>query len=92
MSHFCSEDKLPEGVVHGGNVQKGSVLTFTRAPGGRITAAADGKELAAVASPAFAAAVFDLYVGDQPVSADARWEAQRCLFITPKPHLSRWAP
>lgn len=33
-------------MVRNGNVQKDSVLTFTRASGGRVTAAADGTELA----------------------------------------------
>lgn len=59
-------------MVRNGNVQKDSVLTFTRSSGGRVTAAADGKELATVISPAFAAAVFDLYLGEQPVSPAAR--------------------
>lgn len=32
--------------MRNGNVQKDSVLTFTRASNGRVTAAADGTELA----------------------------------------------
>ncbi len=68
----CREERLPSGMVRNGNVQKDSVLTFTRGVGGRITAVADGQELATVTSPAFAAAVFDLYLGDQPVSPAAR--------------------
>ncbi len=59
-------------MLRNGNVQKDSVLTFTRAAGGRVTASADGQELATVTSPDFAAAVFDLYVGNCPVSAEAR--------------------
>jgi hypothetical protein len=45
---FCRfrEDRLPAGMVRNGNVQKDSVLTFTRASNGRVTAAADGVELA----------------------------------------------
>ena len=39
------EDRLPEGMVRNGNVQKDSVLTFTRAGNGRVTAAANGTEL-----------------------------------------------
>jgi hypothetical protein len=69
------DDRLPEGMVRNGNVQKDSVLTFTRAGNGRVTAAANGTELTTVNSPAFAAAVFDLYVGDQPVSSEARTTA-----------------
>lgn len=68
----CREERLPSGMVRNGNVQKDSVLTFTRGVGGRVTAVADGQELATVTSPAFAAAVFDLYLGDQPVSPAAR--------------------
>ena len=41
----CREDRLPAGMVRNGNVQKDSVLTFTRAGNGRITAAANGTEL-----------------------------------------------
>lgn len=69
------EEKLPPHMVRNGNVQKDSVLTFTRAGSGRVTAAANGTELTTVNSPAFAAAVFDLYVGDQPVSSEARTTA-----------------
>lgn len=132
MAAWCyyREDRLPEGMVRNGNVQKDSVLTFTRAGNGHVTAAANGTELTtgadalavlsrtvnesvqlaciwwlivhspskplittgtvcirldtharlisagfAVNSPAFAAAVFDLYVGDQPVSSEARTTA-----------------
>lgn len=39
------EDRLPDGMVRNGNVQKDSVLTFTRAGNGRVTAAANGTEL-----------------------------------------------
>jgi hypothetical protein len=42
---YCREDRLPEGMVRNGNVQRDSVLTFTRAGTGRITAAANGTEL-----------------------------------------------
>ena len=41
----------------------------------QVTAEADGTELVTVTSPDFAAAVFDLYVGATPVSADARTNA-----------------
>ena len=46
MAWCCyREDRLPEGMVRNGNVQKDSVLSFTRAGNGRITAAANGTEL-----------------------------------------------
>lgn len=41
----------------------------------QVTAQADGTELVTVTSPDFAAAVFDLYVGATPVSAEARTNA-----------------
>lgn len=66
-----SEECLPKGVVKGGNVQKGAVLMFKRSSGGKVTASADGQDLVTVSSPAFAAAVFDLYLGNRPVSPTA---------------------
>lgn len=67
-----SEDRLPKDMVKGGNVQKGSVLMFKKTAGGKVTAAADGQDIVTVSSPAFAAAVFDLYLGNRPVSPEAR--------------------
>ena len=48
-----------------GSIQKGSVITFVRGAKGRVTASAGGQQLASVRSPALAAALFDLYIGDQ---------------------------
>jgi hypothetical protein len=46
LAAWCyREGRLPEGMVRNGNVQKDSVLTFTRAGNGRVTAAANGTEL-----------------------------------------------
>jgi len=59
------EEDLPAAVLQRGAIQRGSVITFVRGPDGRVTASAGGVELASVRSPHLAAALFDLYIGDQ---------------------------
>ena len=57
---------MPASVYQRGSIRKGSVITFTReGPEGRVTASAGGRQLASVRSPDLAAALFDLYLGDQ---------------------------
>jgi len=75
ISHFRA-DALPPGARAGrGSVKMGTVLEFVRGPGGSLAASADGVPIVRVESPALAAAVFDIYVGDMPVSPEAKLEA-----------------
>jgi len=53
-------------------VRKGTVLTFRRDPGGQLSAAANALPLVTVRSAPLAAAVFDIYFGEQPVSKRAK--------------------
>ena len=59
------EEDLPASVLQRGSIQRGSVITFIRGPEGRVTASAGGVQLASVRSPHLAAALFDLYIGEQ---------------------------
>ena len=59
------EEDLPSHVLQRGSIQKGSVISFVRGPHGHVTASAGGQQLASVRSPHLAAALFDLYIGDQ---------------------------
>ena len=59
------EEDLPRTVLQRGSIQRGSVITFVRGQEGRVTASAGGVELASVHSPHLAAALFDLYIGEQ---------------------------
>ena len=53
-------------------MRKGTVLTFRRDPGGQLSAAANALPLVTVRSSPLAAAVFDIYFGEQPVSKRAK--------------------
>ena len=69
------EESLPDSVKQGGSVKKGTVLAFVKQGPGTLTAKADGKKLVTITSPKLCQAVFDLYLGDQPVSAESRQAA-----------------
>ena len=66
------EEALPEAIKDGRSVRKGTVLTFTRDREGNLAARADAHELACVQSRPLCAAIFDLYIGEQPVSKKAK--------------------
>lgn len=66
------EEALPEAIKAGASVRKGTVLVFTRDQAGNLTARADDHDLITVRSRPLCHAVFDLYVGDQPVSRKAK--------------------
>lgn len=69
------EENLPDSVKQGGSVKKGTVLAFVKHGPGTLIAKADGKNLITITSPKLCQAVFDLYLGDQPVSAESRQAA-----------------
>jgi hypothetical protein len=56
-------------------VRKGTVLTFSRGMDGRLTAKAGDTQITSVQSPLLCSALFDLYLGDQPVSRPAKFAA-----------------
>ncbi|GMH36673.1 hypothetical protein BSKO_04546 [Bryopsis sp. KO-2023] len=66
------EEKLPHQIKTRGNVKAGTVLTFRRYRDGVLTAQAGGTELGSVKSNDLCAALFDLYLGKNPVSRPAR--------------------
>lgn len=72
MLNTFKEENLPESVKQGGSVKKGTLLAFVKHGSGTMTAKADGKALVTVNSPKLCQAVFDLYLGDQPVSVESR--------------------
>ena len=47
-------------------------MRFRRSRDGTLSAFADGHEVGTVKSQALCSALFDLYLGDEPVSVDAR--------------------
>ena len=75
MMKSFDEASLPDSVKQGGSVKKGTLLTFTKQGPGTMTARANGLQLMTVESPKLCQAVFDLYLGDQPVSKDSRQAA-----------------
>ena len=75
MLQSFDEKALPESIKQGGSVKKGTLLTFCKQGAGLMTARADGQQLVTVDSPKLCQAVFDLYLGDQPVSKDSRQAA-----------------
>ena len=63
-----------------GALAKGAVIEFRRSPGGKLTASVDGAHIATVNnSTLLAAAVFDLYIGAQPVCGAARATAHEAV-------------
>ena len=75
MIKSFDEKALPDSIKQGGSVKKGTLLTFTKQGSGSMVARADGQELLKVESPKLCQAVFDLYLGDQPVSKESRQAA-----------------
>lgn len=67
-----SREQLPPAILQGGNVKKGTVLTFTKDTQGNVKARANDTELVHVNSAKLASAIFDLYLGEQPVSKEAK--------------------
>ena len=75
MLQSFDEKSLPDSIKQGGSVKKGTLLTFTKQGAGTMTARANGQQLMTVQSPKLCQAVFDLYLGDQPVSKESRQAA-----------------
>lgn len=75
MLNSFDEKALPDSIKQGGSVKKGTLLTFTKQGPGTMTARANGQQLLTVESPKLCQAVFDLYLGDQPVSKESRQAA-----------------
>lgn len=75
MLKSFDEKALPDNIKQGGSVKKGTLLTFTKQGSGTMTARANGQQLLTVESPKLCQAVFDLYLGDQPVSTESRQAA-----------------
>ena len=61
-------------------MRKGTLLVFKRESGGRLRARANDHDLADVSSSKLCQAVFDLYLGDQPVSRKAKRVAGDSFF------------
>lgn len=60
-----------------GCVKKGTIITFKKYKDGHLKTFADDVELGEVQSSKLCAALFDLYLGDQPVSKSAKFLAGR---------------
>lgn len=74
------EENIPDNIKQSGSVKKGTLLVFRREGGGRLSAQANEHELANVQSSKLCQAVFDLYLGDQPVSRKAKQAAGESFF------------
>ena len=61
-------------------MKKGTVLVFRRDGNGRLRARANEYDLTEVSSTKLCQAVFDLYLGDQPVSRKAKRAAGESFF------------
>ncbi|KAK9830556.1 hypothetical protein WJX72_012447 [[Myrmecia] bisecta] len=68
------EEALPASMRQGGSVRKGTVFTFSRSNDGHLIALANDTRVLKVQSPKLCQAVFDLYLGDNPVSKKAKAE------------------
>ena len=79
------EENIPANIKEGESVKKGTLLIFRRDGAGRLRAAANEHALADVDSPKLCQAVFDLYLGDQPVSRKAKRAAGESFFRLDSP-------
>eukprot|EP00891_Asterochloris_glomerata_P005611 jgi/Astpho2/5611/Aster-02863 len=57
--------------------RKGLTMTFTSGKGGDLITAVDDKEVGRIHSPVLAEALFDIYLGTNPVSPDAKESISR---------------
>lgn len=73
LSYFTAQ-RLPRHVVSaaGDAVRKGAAITFSRSSSGELVTAAGGEVLGVLRSAPVVEALFDLYLGDQPVSKKAK--------------------
>ena len=67
MISMFQESQLPPSSTHNGNVRKGTTLTFSRY-GSSLHTAINNRPVGAIRSPKLCEAMFDLYIGEQPVS------------------------
>ncbi|KAF6264171.1 chalcone isomerase [Scenedesmus sp. NREL 46B-D3] len=64
--------KAFEGLFEGVNFKKGTEIAFATHHQGQLVTQIDGKQVGTIQSPALVKALFDVYVGPDPVSADAK--------------------
>lgn len=77
---FFDPAALPPGsTTRRGHIKKDTALSFCRSKAGTLTAVADGSVLATVSSQKLCEAVFDLYLGENPVCKKAKLTAGRTL-------------
>lgn len=78
LSYFNAQ-LLPARATRRGCIRRGCVILFSRAQSGHLRTTADGAPIATVHSPKLCEAVFDLYLGEQPVCQSAKDEAREAL-------------
>uniref|UniRef100_A0A383W2M2 Chalcone isomerase domain-containing protein n=1 Tax=Tetradesmus obliquus TaxID=3088 RepID=A0A383W2M2_TETOB len=64
--------KAFEGLFDGVNFRRGTEIAFSTHHKGQLVTQIDGKQVGSIQSPALVKALFDIYVGPDPVSADAK--------------------
>lgn len=74
MSNF-NTDALPSSAMRGKCIRKGTPVNFSRSRRGTLTATVASEMLASVDDKKLCQAMFDLYLGDPPVSGAARRKA-----------------
>lgn len=79
LLQYFDADKLPPKATRRGCIRKDTTLHFCRTKNGVLTAVANGTLLTSVHSRKLCEAVFDLYLGDAPVSKKARATAGQTM-------------
>lgn len=72
LLNLFEEESLPQSIRDKGSVKAGTVITFRRFRNGVLFTEAEGQELGSVKSSDLCAALFDLYLGNNPVSRPAQ--------------------
>lgn len=76
---WLGERYIPISARSGANVRKGTTIAFEKGAGGCLTARVGQQVLGQVHSDKVCQALFDLYLGDQPVSRKAKVSASENL-------------
>lgn len=79
LLRFFDAAALPAAATRGRCIRKGTPVHFSRSSTGALTAVAAGETLTTVSSAKLCEAVFDLYLGEAPVSKKARDNASTAL-------------
>lgn len=79
MMRQMAPEHIPRSFKAGASIRKGTVISFSRARNGALTTSANGHVLGTVYSQDLCRALFDVYLGSQPVCPRSKAAAEEAL-------------